>query len=270
MQEVVPSVHLVATPNLERAALSEFLDSQSARNWAHERFGPSDDNAVTEAGSSDGETLVESMGRLCYKSWAPGLNPNVRSVRASQEAYLANLIRSGHGSVLEHAHYSFVFANVSRVFTHELVRHRHENISQESFRFVRLTDLPFWFPEWSRDDQELVARAQEALDVLQELQLWMADHLGLDDPSADFRHKKAMTSFMRRFAPMGVATNIGWTVNVRGLRHVIEVRTSRDAEEEIRLVFDEVAQIMLQVTPSLFRDATRSEDGVWSFDSSKV
>ena len=41
--------------------------------------------------------------------------------------------------------------NVSRVATHELVRHRAGvAVSQESLRFVRLDDLPFWFPEWAR------------------------------------------------------------------------------------------------------------------------
>ena len=93
------------------------------------------------------ELLVEFGGRSCYRSWEPGLNPNVRKIRTDQREYFANILRSGHGSVLEHANYSFALRNVSRVFTHELVRHRAGSaFSQESLRYVRLTDIGFRVP----------------------------------------------------------------------------------------------------------------------------
>ena len=47
------------------------------------------------------QRLIEFMGRMCYRSWAPGLNPNVNRVRADSTAYLENILRSAHGSVLE-------------------------------------------------------------------------------------------------------------------------------------------------------------------------
>ena len=57
--------------------------------------------------------------------------------------------------------FSFVLHNVSRVVTHELVRHRPGTaVSQESLRFVRLTDIPFWFPDWAAGR----SRADEAGD----------------------------------------------------------------------------------------------------------
>src|SRR5262245_24717498 len=84
------------------------------------------------------ETLIEFAGRLCYRSWEPGLNPNVRKIRTDRGEYFENLLASGHGSVLEHANFTFVFHHVSRVFTHELVRHRAGSaFSQESLRYVR-------------------------------------------------------------------------------------------------------------------------------------
>ena len=64
-----------------------------------------------------------------------GANPNVSKVRADRREYFANILRSAHGSVLEHANYSFALRNVSRVLTHELVRHRAGSaFSQESLR----------------------------------------------------------------------------------------------------------------------------------------
>ena len=60
----------------------------------------------------------------CYRSWEPGLNPNVTRIRTDQAKYLENILASAHGSVLEHVSFTFVLHNVSRVFTHEVVRHR--------------------------------------------------------------------------------------------------------------------------------------------------
>ena len=180
-----------------------------------------------------------------------------------QDPYLQNILASAHGSVLEHASFSFVLHNVSRVFTHELVRHRPGTaISQESLRFVRLADIPFWFPEWAQDDAELMKRATALLEQMEEFQRWMAGHFGLDDEGVKFGEKKHKTSFMRRFAPDGVATGLVWTANIRTLRHTIEARTDLGAEEEIRLVFGKIGELMRAEAPALFGDYTVT-DGAW-------
>ena len=100
------------------------------------------------------------------------------------------------------------------------------------------------------------------LDQLEEHQRWMAEHFELDEEGQNFNHKKHMTSFMRRFAPEGLATGIVFTANLRTLRHVIEMRTAKGAEEEIRLIFDKVGQIMREEAPAIFADYT-VEDGEW-------
>jgi thymidylate synthase ThyX len=147
--------------------------------------------------------------------------------------------------------------------THELVRHRPGTaVSQESLRFVRLDEIPFWFPDWAREDPELMKRATALLGQMEEFQLWMAQHFGLDEEGVPFHEKKEKTSFMRRFAPDGVATGIVWTANIRTLRHTIEARTDPGAEEEIRLVFGKIAEIMRAEAPALFADY-EVQDGAW-------
>jgi thymidylate synthase ThyX len=147
--------------------------------------------------------------------------------------------------------------------THEIVRHRPGTaVSQESLRYVRLDDLPFWFPEWARGDAELMKRATALLNELEQFQLWMAAHFGLDEDETKMHEKKHKTSFMRRFAPEGVATGLVWTANIRTLRHTIEARTDQGAEEEIRLVFNKIAEIMRTEAPALFGDYTVT-DGTW-------
>jgi thymidylate synthase ThyX len=148
--------------------------------------------------------------------------------------------------------------------THELVRHRPGTaVSQESLRFVRLDDIPFWFPGWAREDPELMKRATALLDQMEEFQRWMAGHFGLDEEGVAFHEKKHKTSFMRRLAPDGVATGIVWTANIRTLRHTIEARTDPGAEEEIRLVFGKIAELMRAEAPALFGDYEVGDDGAW-------
>ena len=255
MRSVEPEVFLVARPQLDYEAIASYLREVGGQSWL-ERLDRGDlDN--------DAQNLAELAGRLCYRSWEPGLNPNVSRIRTDQDKYLQNILASAHGSVLEHVSFSFILHNVSRVFTHELARHRPGTaISQESLRFVRLDELPFWFPEWAREDPELMKRATALLGELEAFQLWMAEHFKLDEQGVPFHEKKHKTSFMRRFAPEGVATGLVWTANIRTLRHTIEARTDSGAEEEIRLVFGKIGEIVRAEAPALFGDY-QVEDGVW-------
>lgn len=291
-----PEVLLIQRPSLDWNEIRRYLAmvDESAEEWADR----------VEGVIPDGEALVEFGGRYCYRSWKPGLNANVTKVREDSTDYLGNILSSGHGSVTEHANYSFIFHNVSRVFTHEMVRHRAGvAVSQESMRFVRLDKLSFWFPEWARHDEELMLCGLELLDEMEKFQTWMAKHFELDAttpcPSVDciggssgetiqvmvsgeklgvacercggtgviskvpFSEKKHKTSFMRRFAPDGVATGMVCTINVRALRHIIFMRTALGAEEEIRLVMDQVANLALEATPNLMQDYSPNEDLEW-------
>jgi thymidylate synthase (FAD) len=255
MRTVQPEVFLVARPQIDYEQVAAYLREVGGESWL-ERLDRGDL-------ASDAENLAEFAGKMCYRAWEPGLNANVRRVRTDHQKYLENILSSAHGSVLEHASFSFVLHNVSRVATHELVRHRPGTaVSQESMRFVRLVDLPFWFPEWAREDEELMKRSTALLEQLEEFQRWMADHFGLDGEDMKFSEKKHKTSFMRRFAPDGVATGLVWTANIRTLRHTIEARTDTGAEEEIRLVFGMIGELMRQEAPALFGDYT-VQDGAW-------
>jgi thymidylate synthase (FAD) len=239
-----------------------YLRDVGGESWLERRL------EEAEGQPNGGELLVEFGGRACYRSWEPGLNPNVTRVRTDQRAYFANILRSAHGSVLEHANYSFALRNVSRTFTHELVRHRAGSaFSQESLRYVRLTDIGFRVPPAL---EPLRARVLSIVEQLEEFQRDGARELGIEDDGVPFHVKKEVTSALRRLAPIGLSTDIVWTANVRTLRHVIEMRTAAGAEEELRLVFDRIARIMQEQAPGLFQDFTRSEDGCWVPEHRKV
>jgi thymidylate synthase (FAD) len=91
VRETTPEVFLIARPSLDADGLRGYLEAVGGASWL-ERRGK----------SGAAETLVEFAGRACYRSWEPGLNPNVTRVREGQDEYLDNVLASGHGSVLEH------------------------------------------------------------------------------------------------------------------------------------------------------------------------
>src|SRR4051794_1053700 len=105
MIETEPETFLIAEPVVNTRAIVEYLQEVGGTEWVdrlREEFG----NLTMPP---HGEILSEFCGRLCYKSWVPGLNKNVTKIRADRGDYLLNVLRSKHGSVLEHAHYTFAF-----------------------------------------------------------------------------------------------------------------------------------------------------------------
>jgi len=247
MHSVTPEVHIIAETKINYANLTRYLETIGAPDWQ------------TDA-ESNVEEIVEVMSRSCYKSFGTELNPNITRTREGNQPHLANILASGHGSVMEHAWVSFMFTNVSRVFTHELVRHRPGvAISQESLRFVRLDDLGCWIPPCFADDPRAVDAFEcafhEAENYYSALLSLAAQKEGVDSfDDLPFSKKKLYTSAARRVAPIGLATNIGWSCNIRTLRHVLTMRTDPSAEEEIRLVFSQVGALVLPRYPNLFAD----------------
>ena len=124
-------------------------------------------------------------------------------MRTDQREYFANILRTAHGSVLEHANYSFALRNVSRVFTHELVRHRAGSaFSQESLRYVRLTDIGFRVPPALEPVREQVLERSSSSS--RSSRSAPPSELGIDEEGVPFHVKKEVTSALRRLAPIGL------------------------------------------------------------------
>lgn len=94
---------------------------------------------------------------------------------------------------------------------------------------------------------------------MEAFQSWLAAHYGIDDMKS-FSKKKKLTSAFRRFAPIGLATSIGWSANIRTLRWLLTLRTAKSAEVEIRLIFDQVGKLLQAKFPNLFGDFERVPD----------
>lgn len=262
MKLVTPRIMHLAQTEIDEAGLAEYLEAVGAPEWKTD--------APTGA-----EKLIEVMGRMCYRSFKPGLNANVTKVREGAKPYLENIIRSGHGSVLEHATDSYALFDTSRAVTHQMVRTRAgSSYSQESLHYVRVESIGTAFPDIfeahpRRDD--ILALWTARIEDLEAAQLDLARLVDIDSQS--FHDKKALSTAMRRLVPIGFATCLGMTCNHRAWRHVIELRTNRFNDAEIRQVCAMVFDEQYRRYPNLYFDAMVEEvDGIKEikFENSKV
>lgn len=266
MRNVEPKVYLIAKTVMQPEA-AQWLADIGASGYPAEGFGAK---------------LVQLCGKRCYMSFKAGLNPNVTRVRDDMAAFIDNILEVSHGSVLEHASYSFAIEGVSRVFTGEMNRHRAGMaISEGSMRYIRFDDISYWMPnslqEAEGDSEELqrkklLSRAvfysafQQAEECYTELLAIWAEELA---PESKFAAKKQITSMMRRIIPMGVASGGVWTGNLRALRHVFTMRCDSAAEEEICLVACLLLACMREAEPLFFGDF-KLVDGYWKPEHVKV
>ena len=229
------------------------------------------------------ELLTEFYGRICYESWDADStsNKNISRIRKDSTTYLQNIISSGHGSVMEHSMINFVIADVSRVFTHELVTHRVGIAkSQQSLRYYRGSEYgmgcikeqivgPSAILTMEEDlSDEVLKIVFETVEGVESGVKKLTDLLELDNGKMNFEVKKKLTSFIRRLSPDGQATDIGWSANLRTLRHVLELRTSRHAEWEMRLVFSQVGEMIINKYPAIFKDFNYELiDGIYEFST---
>lgn len=249
-----PRVYLVGRPSLVGEGLARFFDDEKVNFLIEGKPVNGDGKQYERTWDTDtsqaGELLCMAAGKICYDAYGKGRN--------EIGPYLAHIIESGHGSVLEHANWNFIIAGVSRVFSHEHIRHRAgAAISQRSQRYVKETDagqiaqpLVTANAEAQRLWDESVAKAQEAYDRLVQM---LTEDLKKTVPDTTLRIK-IVRSAARGVLPNATETYLFWTANARALRHYIEMRASEHAEIEIRRVAVQLLKIMQVEAPHIFGD----------------
>ncbi len=274
------------------------VDRDEVQRWMN-HIGAKEFVLPEQAVVTDPAMLIALAGKRCYQSFEIGLNPNISKIRSNYVDYFDNILKSGHGSVLEHTSYNFAIEGVSRVFTAEMNRHRAGwAISEGSLRFIRFGEcIPYHEPDSIKgpevlDDSkarylyetdlaeigiggnavklETLDERKDASRIIfkrafqgQEEAYRILEKIWADElaPTSQFHGKKQITSMMRRIVGLGVATGGMWTGNIRALRHVFAMRASEHAEEEMLHVFSRVARKMIEKEPLLFGDFTITPEG---------
>lgn len=162
------------------------------------------------------EKSIALAARVCYSK-----NPPSSISQEKARALIRELFARGHESILEHASFSFLIEGMSRVASHQLVRHRLASYAQQSQRYVALREAVFVCPPSIVDHprakivfDEVSRSAREAYREL----------VGMGIPREDARY----------VFPQAVATNIVVSLNARELLHIFRLRLCRRAQWEIR------------------------------------
>jgi len=196
----------------------------------------------------DGESplqLIEVAGRTAYRS-------KHKITQESATAFVEMLRDRGHESVLEHSCMSVQFNNISRGFTHELVRHRLVAYTQESTRYVDESDFNVVIPP-NRDANETLMNL--CLPDGRIINLSFAEWMKLNEQAyRELRKVGWPPQDARQVLPTAINAPIVMTCNFREWRHVFKLRCDKTAHWEIRRVMVNLLRDVQQRIPVIFDD----------------
>lgn len=179
--------------------------------------------------------LIELAGRTCYKS-------EDRITAGSAEKFVKMILDLGHETVLEHVSASVRFVT-NRGVTHELVRHRLASYSQESTRYVRYSDqLVFIKPVWWDDPQYPDEQKGVWQKAMEQAELSYLEALRLGDKPEQ----------AREILPHAIKTEIVMTANLREWRHIFDLRCSKKAHPQMRVLMIDCLRGFAQEIPVVF------------------
>ena len=190
------------------------------------------------------ERVVAMAARLCYS--AAGAEELAEKMSDEQvERLVAKIVQMGHASTMEHVSFTFGIEGVSRVLTHQLVRHRLASYSQQSQRYVAEHDFEYILPPSIGEKPE----AREKFEALMRQVRSTYDELAaMGVPREDARYVLANAT----------ETKIVVTMNARSLMHFFNLRCCNRAQWEIRELAYKMLEQAKAVAPLLFKNAGAS------------
>jgi thymidylate synthase (FAD) len=192
--------------------------------------------------TADPERLVAIAARVCY-------SPDVFDVISDKlsPGKIARLVRqmvdTGHHSTLEHSSYTFGIAGLSRVASHQLVRHRIASFSQASQRYISLEEcFDFETPLEIQKDSVANTLYQDSMKTSHETYRKLVNS-GISKEDARF------------VLPGAARSQIIVTMNARSLLNFFTLRTCERAQKEIRMVARKMLALVREVAPNIFYKA---------------
>lgn len=190
----------------------------------------------------DPEQTVALAARLCYS--AVGLDELKEKIGSGDiRQFIDKIMTLGHHSVLEHASFTFGVEGISRVTSHQLVRHRVASYSQQSQRYVSHVErFDAVLPPAIAANEEAKRIFDFTVGVVHQAYKQLVE-MGLQPEDA------------RYLLPNATETKIIITMNARELLHFFKLRCCERAQWEIRSMAVGMLKLAKQVAPTIFRDA---------------
>lgn len=180
------------------------------------------------------EETIARAASTCYDSVPKELDKARKMIAA--------IIKSGHESCIEHSSATFEIDSISRVVTHELVRHRIGfAYSQRSQRYVDEANPSYVIPEEIEANDTAKALFEDAMRYAWEKYKALQD-LG-------FKNEMA-----RYVLPNACCTKIVVTADFRAWRNFLKLRLSKRAQHEIRNLANVLLDKLIEIAPSCFED----------------
>lgn len=191
--------------------------------------------------TNEPERKVAMAARLCYSP--VGAAELAEKMSDSQvRSLLEKIMSMGHASTLEHVSFTFAVEGVSRVLTHQLVRHRIASYSQQSQRYVAEHDFEFILPPSVAAHPAARQKFEALMGVVRQTYAELTE-LGVHKEDARYCLSNA------------TETKIVVTMNARALLHFFELRCCARAQWEIRQLAELMLQRVKTVAPLLFEKA---------------
>jgi thymidylate synthase (FAD) len=188
------------------------------------------------------ELTVALAARLCYSQVdIEALKEKLSG--ADIKNFLDKIMSLGHQSVLEHASFTFGIEGISRVTTHQLVRHRVASYSQQSQRYV------------SHKERFAVVTPPSIAENPEHAALFEAQVSALHAAYAALVEAGIPAEDARYLLPNATETKILVTMNARELLHFFAVRCCERAQWEIRAMAVEMLKLVRPVAPTIFGKA---------------
>lgn len=196
------------------------------------------------------DELIATAAKLCYSSKTiSDLSESVSSDKEKTATFIEKLASLHHESPLEHISFTFGIEGVSRVLTHQLVRHRIASYSQKSQRYVNEKEFEYIIPPSIQKDEESLGTYQAVMMMLNNAYNKLTD-LGIPKEDARF------------VLPNACETSIIVTMNARSLLNFFNHRCCMRAQWEIRKMAYEMLKLVKQVAPETFKHAGASCDSL--------
>lgn len=182
---------------------------------------------------------IESFGRTCYKS-------EDLITDTSAEIFVANILKRGHESVIEHEKVT-VRVICDRGVSHEVVRHRIASYSQESTRYCNYqkdkfgNELTFIKPVFWEDDSP-------------EYTIWKCIMQEIEDKYMRLIELGVSPQEARSILPNSLKTEIVVTMNLREWRHFFKLRTAESAHPQMQEVARQLLHAFKKKIPIVFDD----------------
>jgi len=190
------------------------------------------------------ERVVAMAARLCYSA-AGAEELSERLSDEQVQKMVKKMVKLGHGSTLEHASFTFGIEGVSRVLTHQLVRHRIASYDQQSQRYVAAHGFQYITPPSIAENPQAKARFDR---VIADIRAAYDELKEMGVPQEDARYVLANAT----------ETKILVTMNARTLMHFFNLRCCYRAQWEIREMAYKMLEAVKQVAPTLFHNAGAS------------